>query len=67
MKNKKITKNTQLSEVLQINPDASEVLFEIGLTCIGCPMATAETLEQGCKAHGMKDKQIEMLIKKLNK
>jgi len=64
---KKITKKTMLSEVLHINPEAAEVLFKSGLGCIGCAMATEETVEQGCLAHGMTQKQINELIKKLNK
>jgi len=63
---KKITKKTKLNEIVQGNPDAVEVLFEAGLGCVGCPMAQQETLEEGCKAHGMNDKDVEKIIKKLN-
>jgi hybrid cluster-associated redox disulfide protein len=64
---KQITKKTKLNEILSINPKAAEILFENGLMCIGCPMAIQETLEQGCKAHGMGNEEIEELIKKVNK
>lgn len=63
---KKITKKTKLSELVR-NEKAAELLFKIGLTCIGCPAAMNEILEQGCKAHGMSDKEIDELIKRLNK
>ncbi len=63
---KKITPQTLLSELLRVNPEAAEILFEIGLTCVGCPMSMQETLEQGCKAHGMTDKEIAELVKRLN-
>lgn len=63
----RISRNTKLSEVLKINKNAAEILFNKGLACIGCPMAMEETLEQGCKAHGMNDKEIEDLLKKINK
>lgn len=63
----KITRKTKLSELLEKNEDAAEVLFEAGLGCIGCPMAMQETVEQGCLAHGMNKKEIDELIKKLNK
>ena len=62
----KITKNTKLAE-LAANRNAAEVLFDIGLHCIGCFASQFETLEQGCKGHGMSDKEIDELIKKLNK
>jgi hybrid cluster-associated redox disulfide protein len=62
----KITAKTRLSEILKQNPDAAEILFKAGLSCIGCPMTMQETLEEGCKAHGMSKKEIDDLIKKLN-
>jgi len=62
---KKITEKTKFSEILE-NENAVEKLFEGGLFCIGCPMASQETIEEGCLAHGMSKKQINELIKKLN-
>ncbi|MDO8622934.1 MAG: DUF1858 domain-containing protein [archaeon] len=64
---KKITKNMSMHEILNSNPDAAEILFKSGMGCVGCPAAQMETLEQGCLAHGMSKKQIDEIIKKLNK
>jgi len=64
---KKITKKTKLNEIVQENPKAIEILFGAGLSCVGCPMAQQETLEDGCKAHGMNDKDINEILRKLNK
>jgi len=63
---KKIKKDMPLNEVLMENEKASEILFEAGLACVGCPMSMQETIEQGCLAHGMGEKQIDELITKLN-
>jgi len=63
----KITKKTKMSKIINENPNAVEVLFEAGMSCCGCPMATDESLEDGCKAHGMGEKDIDELIKRLNK
>jgi len=63
----KITKDMKMHEIISKNPDAVEILFNSGLSCIGCPMAMMETLEEGCKAHRMSKKEIDDLIKKLNK
>ena len=63
----KITKKTQLNKLLMEDEKATEILFKAGLTCVGCPMAMQETIEQGCLAHGMNNKKIDELIKKLNK
>ena len=62
----KITKKTKLSVLLNKKPEAAEILFEAGLTCVGCPMAANETIEQGCLAHSMTKKNIDELIKKVN-
>ena len=63
----KITKKTKISKIVETNPNATQILFEAGMMCVGCPMAMQETLEQGCLAHGINKKQIQELINKLNK
>ncbi len=62
-----ISKNMTFAEIMEKHPDAANVLFENGLYCIGCGMAMYETLEQGCMVHGMSKKEIDELIKKMNK
>jgi hydroxylamine reductase len=63
----KITKKTKMSKILEKNPKAAQILVEAGMHCVGCPMAMQETLEMGCLAHGMQEKDIEKIIEKLNK
>lgn len=63
---KKITSKTKIKNLLDKMPEAAELLFDAGLFCVGCPMSMNETIGQGCKAHGMKKKEIEELIKKIN-
>ena len=67
MKKKKIIKTMLIGEVISRYPQLVSVLTEkYGLHCVGCPMAGMESLEDGAKAHGMSDKQIEEMIKRLN-
>jgi len=66
-KKKGITKKMTFAEILEKHPESANVLFESGLHCIGCGMAMYETLEDGCKAHGMNKKEIDDLIKKINR
>ena len=61
-----ITKDQLISEIITKYPETVEVLLDVGLHCVGCPMRSQETLEQGCQAHGMSDEQITDLVKKLN-
>jgi hybrid cluster-associated redox disulfide protein len=67
MTNKKITKETNIMEAIDLNPNTAEILMDAGLGCIGCSLAHAETLEQGLMAHGFEGKEIDELIEKLNK
>jgi hybrid cluster-associated redox disulfide protein len=65
---KKITKNVLIGEIVAEYPKLIKVLMEkYGLHCVGCGMASMETLEMGAKAHGMKSKEIVRMIKELNR
>lgn len=66
MKNKEITPKTKMSQLLNEKPEAVGLLFESGMGCCGCPMAQEETLEQGCKAHGMSKEEINEIVRKIN-
>ena len=61
---KKINKNMTFEEVLKKYPQTAEVFLEAGMHCIGCIMASGETIEQGAKAHGI---DVKKLLEKLNK
>lgn len=63
----KITKKTNMNELLIKRPELAGLLLSSGMGCFGCPMADMETIEDGCKAHGMTDKEIDKFVEKLNK
>ncbi len=48
-----ITKEMTFAQVLRLHPDVVKVFAKYNLGCIGCMGAQAETLEQGCNAHGL--------------
>lgn len=58
----KITKDMTIGEALMVNQKIVPVLFEIGMHCIGCPSAQAETLEEAAMVHGI---AIEDLMAKI--
>jgi len=64
---KKITKDMTIGEVIEEHPEVIPILIEHGIHCIGCHVAAFETLEQGFAGHGMNEKNIEKMIKELNK
>lgn len=67
MEEKKITKKTVIGEAIRLCPKATEILTQEGMHCPACPMVAMETLEEGLKAHGKSDEEIEEIIKKINK
>jgi len=63
----KITKETNIIEMIKKYPETAQALFDLGIHCVGCHAASFETLEQGFKGHGLTDEQIEKAVKELNK
>jgi hybrid cluster-associated redox disulfide protein len=49
----KITKDMTFANVMRMHPDVVKVFAKYNLGCIGCMGAQAESLEQGCAAHGL--------------
>ncbi len=62
----RITKNTLISEALELCPEALTIMFEHGLHCVGCEGAAFETIEQGCQVHGMNEEEIDTLVEEIN-
>jgi len=63
----KITKDMTFGELIKKYPAAGPILGNYGLHCIGCHLSVHETIEQGMRAHGMNDGEIEKLVLELNK
>ena len=61
-----ITKAMTLGDVVMKYPEAAQVMLKYGLHCIGCHVAAHETIEQGAKAHGLEDAQIEKMVREMN-
>ena len=59
----KITENTLIAEVLELNPNAAEILLEAGMHCFGCALAHGETIAEAVSVHGQ---DLEKLLAKLN-
>ena len=62
----KITKDTTLGEIVTKHPESAKIMLSYGLHCVGCHVAGWETLEQGAKAHGLSDEQIEQMVAEIN-
>ena len=60
----KITKEMTISEVTRKYPKTIFVFLDYGLSCLGCPMAGPETIEQAAKLHCL---DLKKFLKDLNK
>ena len=49
---KTVTKEMSIGEVLNIHRGTARIFMEFGMHCLGCPHATAESLQDACAAHG---------------
>ena len=47
------TKDTVIADVLAVAPDSAPVFLSIGMHCLGCVMASGETIEESCAVHGV--------------
>ena len=59
-----ITKEMPIGHLIREHPETIPILLKNGLTCVGCPMASRETLEQGAQSHGI---DLDALLSELNK
>jgi len=59
----KITKDMTIGQLLSVAPMVAPILMEVGMHCLGCPSAQAETLEEAAMVHGM---DADLLVEKIN-
>ncbi len=58
-----VTKDMTITDVLMLDDGLIPIFFENGLYCIGCMMASGETIEEACMVHGM---DLEHLLDTIN-
>lgn len=63
-----IKPNMIIAKAIEKYPEAMKVFFQYGITCVGCFLASDETIEQGISAHGINIKKfLEDLNREVNK
>lgn len=58
-----VTKDMSIGEVLREDRNTARIFMEFGMHCLGCPHATAESLEEAGMAHGI---NVDELVHQLN-
>ena len=59
----KVTKETVIGDLLDIDPGVAQFFLAIGMHCLGCPVSRGETIEEACAVHGT---DADKLIKNIN-
>ena len=58
-----VTKDTIVGDIVNADEGVAPILMYSGLQCLGCAMASGETIEEACMVHGM---DCDELIEELN-
>ena len=58
-----ITRETLIAEIVENCQEAMPAFQEIGMHSMGCAMASGETLEQACAAHGVDPDEFLVYLK----
>ena len=48
----RVTKDTMIGDLLQIDQNVAPLLLNIGMHCLGCPSSQMETIEEAGMGHG---------------
>ena len=49
----RVTKDTMIGDLLQIDQNVAPLLLNIGMHCLGCPSSQMETIEVAAMVHGL--------------
>lgn len=58
----RVTKDTTIDEVIQIDAGVIPILMGAGMHCVGCPSSAGETLEEAAMVHGIDS---DMLVEEI--
>ena len=51
----RVTKDTMIGDLLQIDQNVAPLLLNIGMHCLGCPSSQMETIEEATSVNLRKD------------
>ncbi len=47
-----ITKETNIGQLLDLDPTLAPIFLSIGMHCLGCPASRGENIAEACMVHG---------------
>lgn len=45
--------DSKIADLIREKPESADVLFRFGMGCLGCALASGETIRQAADAHGI--------------
>ena len=57
-----VTPDTNIGDLVLWHPETAEILFALGMHCLGCPASGAETVREAAEVHGL---DAAVLVQKL--
>jgi hybrid cluster-associated redox disulfide protein len=48
-----LTADSTIYDLLKTKPESAEVLFKFGMGCVGCAIASGETIREAAMVHGI--------------
>ncbi len=58
-----ITKDMTIGELIGSFPQVAPILMQVGMHCLGCPSAQAESIGEAAMVHGL---DADLLVEKIN-
>ena len=60
---KKVTRETIIGDILDMDQSTAPYFMEIGMHCLGCPASRGESIAEACEVHGV---DCDELLEQLN-
>jgi hybrid cluster-associated redox disulfide protein len=62
----KVTRYSNLADVIFKYPQVAEILIDYGLHCVGCFASAFDTISDASKIHGMSEEEVDQMIIRVN-
>lgn len=57
-----VTPATLIGDMVLFHPETAELLFSIGMHCLGCPASGAESIREAADVHGVDADELVALL-----
>ena len=62
-----VTPDTNIGDLVLFHPETAELLFSIGLHCLGCPASGVETVSEAAEVHGLDTDELVLQLNSIIK